>query len=202
VFYKNSIQLVKGECEMRNTMVTICTTVLIVLFCLIVLPLIFGYKIAYYTDVKYDFEAIGAIGQWIGAVIPILLVFLSAYVTRKFDEGKKEVASSNIATVEYIRSIEKDLIEKIEKMSMNSQYTKPVEKTAEEIREKNKEKAYKFVSISMFAKTAAVANHLGVSKEEAFEILQELLHVDGLITCGGSSRRENMDNVIWLKKSR
>lgn len=186
---------------MKNTIITICITVPVVLFCLIVLPLIFGYKIAYYTDITYDFEAIGAIGQWVGALIPILLVFLSTYVTRKIDEGKKDVASSNIATIEYISIIEKDLNEKIEKMLMNSQYSKPVEKTAEEIREKNKEKAYKFISISMFAKTEAVASHLGVSKEEAFEILQELLFVDGLITCGGSARKENMDDVIWLKKS-
>jgi hypothetical protein len=187
---------------MKNTIIIICITVLITLFCLIVLPLIFGYKIAYYTNVKYDFEAIGAVGQWIGALIPILLVFLSTYATRKFEEGKKDVASSNVATVEYIGLIEKDLNEKIEKIMIHSQHSKPVEKTSEEIREINKEKAYKFVCISMIAKTESVANHLGVSKEEAFEILQELLLVDGLITCGGSARQENMDNVIWLKKSR
>lgn len=182
---------------MKKTIITVSVTVLTVLVCLIILPLFFGYKIAYYSDVKYDFEAIGAIGQWIGALIPIILVFLSAYVTMKLEESKRDVASSNLATVEYIGDI---VDEKIQKLL--NQCSKTPEKSEEELRDNIKKKAYKFVSISMVTNTEAVAKHLEISKEEAFDILQELLLADGMISCGGGANKDNMDNIVWLKKRR
>ncbi|WP_094551385.1 hypothetical protein [Petroclostridium xylanilyticum] len=58
----------------------------------------------------------------------------------------------------------------------------------------------KQISLSGFAKTQEIADKVRVSKEEAFELLRELLLVDGKISCGGRATEDNMDNVIWLKK--
>lgn len=63
-----------------------------------------------------------------------------------------------------------------------------------------KDKAYKYICIAGFTKTENVAKHLDISKEDAFELLNELLRVDGKISAGGRARKENIDNVIWLKK--
>ncbi len=183
-----------------RTIVTVIITIICVVLVAILVPLLFGYKIVYCTEVQYNYEAIAAFGQLLGAILPVFLVFLSAYVTKKFDEGKKDIANSNIATVDYIKSIEKELNDKMEKVLLGSKPIIQAEKSKEELFRENKEKAYKFVSISMIAKTQAVADHLGISKEEAFELMQELLLVDRKISCGGSASKENMDNVIWLRK--
>ncbi|MEN6463456.1 MAG: hypothetical protein ABFC94_19070 [Syntrophomonas sp.] len=136
-------------------------------------------------------------------LIPIAVVFLSFYLSRKFDESKRDIGQSNIATIDEIENIKRD-IEDIRnsifsKLTIDVEIKKP-EPTEEEIRDKNKEKVHKFISISMFAHTADVAEHLGISKEEAFSILKELVQYDHKISAGGQLTEANMDNVIWLKK--
>jgi len=176
-------------------------------FVLIVFLFSSGFKIVYAPELKNDWEAVSAIGQWANAVaailIPVAAVFLSAFLSQKIDESKKDIGASNVATVEEIEAVKKD-IEDIRnnifsKLSIGVESFKS-EPNMEEIYEKNKEKAHKYVNISMFAKTEDIAKHLGIGKEEAFDILNELFRHDGKITCGGRATKDNMDNVIWLKK--
>lgn len=184
---------------MKKILIAVSITIIVIAVCFILVPYLIGYKIVYLSEVSYDFEAIMAFGQWVGILIPILLVFLSAYVTKKFNDSKNEVANSNVATIEYIDEVKKEIDKKINGVFQQSS---TVEDSEEQKLEKLKRKVFKFVSISMVTSTKAVASHLNVTKEEAFNILEELLLVDGLISCGGSARKENMDNVVWTKKKR
>lgn len=184
---------------MKKAIIIVSTLITVLLFAVFI-PLLLGYKIVYITDVKYDYAAIGAFGQWASACIPIFLVFLSAYITIKIEKGKKDIASSNLATIDYVKLIEKEINDKIDKKIVSNFQMSQHNMTNEEIHNLNKEKAYKFVCISMIAKTDAVANHLGINKGETFEILKELLLVDEKISCGGRLSEENIDNIIWLKR--
>ena len=66
------------------------------------------------------------------------------------------------------------------------------------LREELKEKARIFVSVKMMPKTMKVAKHLEISKEEAFDLLKEMVHADKSISCAGQCTKENIDGVLWL----
>jgi hypothetical protein len=187
------LQKLKGQ-EKMKTILSIIITILSVILFFVGIPYFMGYKIYYSTDVNYDFEAISAFGQWVSALIPIALVFLSVYITNKFDKTKSDIRSQNLATVEYVNEMVKNA-----KSSLESE-SKPNILTAEEERKILKDKAYRYICIAGFTKTEKVAKHLDVPKDQAFELLYELLKLDGKITAGGRATKENIDNVIWLKK--
>ena len=179
---------------MKTIIITIATTLFLTILLLVGVPYLLGYKIFYSTNVKYDFDAISAFGQWLSALIPIALVPLSVYVTNKFDKTKNDIRNQNLATIEYVD-------EMIKKAEANA----PKDSDSGTLPEEEKrrilmDKAYRYVSIAGFTKTEEVAKHLAVSKEQAFELLLELLRVDKKITAGGRTTKENLDNVIWLKK--
>jgi hypothetical protein len=52
----------------------------------IILPLIFGYKVGYYSNVDYDYEAITAIGQIVG-------ILISAYLTYRIINQTNTIAN-------------------------------------------------------------------------------------------------------------
>ena len=68
------------------------------------------------------------------------------------------------------------------------------------LREELKEKAQIFVSVNMMPKTMKVAEHLEITKEEAFDLLEEMLRADKSISCAGQCTKENINGVLWLNK--
>lgn len=54
----------------------------------------------------------------------------------------------------------------------------------------------------MATNTQRVADHLGISTDDAFDILEELLRHDETISAGGIIIKENIGNIIWTKKSK
>lgn len=157
-----------------------------------------GNRIVYAPWMINDWVAIGATGQWVGAVVAIIIPFIVAYYSYNL---QKNIGQSNVDTLGEIQNIERHLNMRIDEALIKiNQYSVPKDKSPEETREEVKSKALKFVNISMIAKTEAVAKHLNISKEEAFKFLEELLLHDKKISCGGRVNRDNMDNVIWTKK--
>lgn len=167
----------------------------IVLFTLV--PKLFGYKFVYLTEIEYDFDAISAWGTVLSAFIPLILVIASHFITKRVDESnertQREIQESNAITADYVKSMIDEAIKSNPSV---------LEQTQEERREKLKEKAYKYVSLQGICNTKRVAEHLGISEEDAFDILEELLKVDSVISAGGQIIKDNMANVIWTKKRR
>ncbi|MBI9014059.1 MAG: hypothetical protein JEZ08_17625 [Clostridiales bacterium] len=178
---------------LKTIIIAISITLLLIITCTIVVPALLGYKITYLTSVKYNYNAIGAYASWVGALLPILLVFLSVYVSHQFEKEKREISDSNIATVEYV----KDMIDELKNTSNISAGNDMSSEMKFSIL---KEKALKYVNISGITKTEAVSKHLGISKEEAFDILNELLKHDRAISAGGQTVKTNIDGVIWTRK--
>ena len=67
-------------------------------------------------------------------------------------------------------------------------------------RAKEKERARRFIAQNGVTKTQEVANYLNIEKNDAFLLLEEMLKVDGTISCGGQCHPNNIDKVIWIKK--
>jgi hypothetical protein len=41
-----------------------------------------------------------------------------------------------------------------------------------------------------------------LSEEETFDLLVEMVRHDGTISNGGQLRKDNLRNIVWLKKSK
>lgn len=181
-----------------KTIAKIAVTIIIFIFTAVIIPFLFGYKICWMSTVSYDWDAIGAVATCVAAVssliIPIVAVYLAGSIQRN-------VGQSNADTYDSIEKIRSELDSKINDALIKiNMYSQPPTKTPEQILEDKKVRALKFVNISMVTYTKHVAQHLGITDEEAFEILKELVLHDRSISCGGQLRKENMQNVVWTKK--
>jgi hypothetical protein len=67
-------------------------------------------------------------------------------------------------------------------------------------REELKEKAHIFISVNMMPKTMDIAEYLAITKEEAFDLLKEMLYADKSISCAGQCTQENIDGVLWQNR--
>ena len=62
-----------------------------------------------------------------------------------------------------------------------------------------KEKIITFIALNAPVKTAPIAQHIGLSKEEAFDILHSMSQVDHSIHCAGQCDKSRIDSILWLR---
>lgn len=68
-------------------------------------------------------------------------------------------------------------------------------------KEELKEKAKAFIYKQKFVGTESVAKELGLSKENTFDLLEEMAQVDGIITFSGRCNKERIDEIRWIRRS-
>lgn len=153
---------------------------------IIIVLTILGFKITYAPAMGFNWEAIAASGQLISAIAGLSIPFIAILFQNKLDKNKKDISESNLALLQEFEEYKKNL----------ESYT-----FEENTNEVLKSKALKFINIAMSTKTEAVATHLKIEKRQAFDILVELLRHDGTISAGGQISENNIDTIIWLKKS-
>lgn len=177
---------------------------------IIALLYICGFRITYGPELEASWDAISAIGQWAGVLVGFLIPIAAVYLQSKLDKSKKDIGESNIALLEEFELFKNEYEGKLKWLSnhFDGQGNFIIDggkfedhKKEKRSREDLKNEAHKFVNISMVTKTKRVAEHLGVTPDEAFDILEELLRHDGLISAGGIVRKENIDTMVWTKKS-
>ncbi|KIY21947.1 hypothetical protein [Mesobacillus subterraneus] len=170
----------------------------------------YGFRITYGPDLEASWDAISAIGQWAGVFVGFLIPIAAVYLQSKLDKSREDIGESNTALLEEFESFKNEYEDKLKRLSshFDGQGNLVIDggKFEEHKKEKRsieelKNEAHKFVNISMVTKTKRVADHLGITPEEAFDILEELLRHDGLISAGGIVRKDNMDTLVWTKKS-
>lgn len=164
-----------------------------------------GFRITYAPELETSWDAVAAIGQWIGAIIAILIPLTAVYVQHVLESSKRDIGESNIELLNEFKEFKAEYSEKIKKLSSlidaEGNITLDGGYFEEDSTSKLKEKALKFINISMFAKTNIVAEHLGISEEDAYNLLVEMVRHDQSISSGGQLRKENIQNIIWTKKS-
>ena len=136
-----------------------------------------------------------SITDWIAAGVSVICMigsFVSFLIARKEKRQAREseeqakawaknADKANIATRELYETILREIKRK-----------KPLEE-----RKELKENARNYICSNFIVHTQAVADHLGISKENAFELLLEMLRSDKSISCAGQCTKERIDEVIW-----
>ncbi len=143
-----------------------------------------GFRISYSPGIDNNWDAISAIGQWFGVISGVFIPLAAIYIQYKLDKSKKIIGASNV-----------DVLNEIDRLKLQFKLM------GSHINEESlKEKVLKYINISMIAKTDKVAEHFNISIDQAYDILEELLLHDRAIKSGGQVSRENMYNIIWLRK--
>ena len=168
---------------------------------------LFGFRIVYSPDIEYNWEAIAAVGQWAMLLIAILIPIAAVYFEHRLQESKSDIGDSNMKLLNELKEYKIQSEAKFEMLSEALQMFGDVnrsskQKSDKEAREDLKEDVLKFINISMRAHTSQVAEHIGVSEIEAWNILQELYMHDGLISSAGTPHKDNLDRNVWLRKRR
>lgn len=136
-----------------------------------------------------------SITDWIAAGVSVICMigsFVSFLIARKEKRQAREseeqakawaknADKANIATRELYETILREIKRK-----------KPLEE-----RKKLKENARNYICSNFWVHTQAVADHLGISKENAFELLLEMLRSDKSIGCAGQCTKERIEEVTW-----
>ena len=70
-----------------------------------------------------------------------------------------------------------------------------------ESRDALKNEVISFIACNAPVKTARIADHINLSKDETFDLLHEMTFVDQTISCAGRCAKERIDNVFWTRRS-
>ena len=69
-----------------------------------------------------------------------------------------------------------------------------------EERKELKENARNYICANFMVHTQSIADHLDISKNDAFELLQEMLRSDKSISCAGQCTKGQIDEILWIAK--
>lgn len=166
----------------------------------------FGFRIVYSPELETSWDAVAATGQWAGAIFSLLIPFAVIYIQHLLDINKREIGESNVELLREIKEFQTKYSEKIQQLSSLVNEDGIIVVDGGNFKDESsasylKDKALKFINISMITKTQNVAEHLGLTEEETFDLLVEMVRHDGTISSGGQLRKENLRNIIWTKKS-
>ncbi len=163
-----------------------------------VLLLLFRYKPMPSENTFMNWEALNGITS---IVIPLVVVGVSGFISYRIYVSQSDIQKSNVIQAFDIKDFETKMnnrINEIVKSIPNVSNSTPPTISEEEL----KEKAYKFVMMSGMTRTKEVAEYLDISKEKAFNILNELLKYERKISAGGQVDLDNIDGILWLSKRR
>lgn len=167
-----------------------------------------GFRITYYPKLENSWDAIGAVGQWAGALVGILIPIVAVYLQSSLDKSKQDIGESNQQLLKEFEEFKNNYSEKLKILSQLVDEYGDVIIDGGNFCDNNysnedlKEKALRFINISMITNTKDVAEHLGIDDIKAYNLLVEMLRHDGLISSAGFISEGNMQNIVWTKKKR
>jgi hypothetical protein len=194
---------------LRRLIKSLIFWVLLVEVLLIIVFIALGFRITYAPKFDSNWNAIGAVGQWAGAFVGLLIPIAAIYIQYKLDKNREQIGKSNTDLLTELQNFKDTYEGKLKVLSEmvdengdividGGEFS--VFADEDKIHNDFKSKALKFVNIAMVTNTQRVAENLEISNEIAFDILQELVLHDRAISCGGRLDKNNMDNIVWLRK--
>jgi hypothetical protein len=194
--------------NINKTIKIVCTT-LGIQFVIFLFFYLYGFRITYAPELETSWEAISAIGQWVGALSALLIPIAVVYLDKHIDRNRKTIGDSNSKLLGEFEEFKNEYYGKMKVLMklVNDEGDIVIdggffsEADVEKSDEILKQKALKFINISMVATTEKVADYLKIEKERAFKLLEELLKHEKKISAGGQVNLNNIDGVIWLKKN-
>lgn len=145
--------------------------------------------------------------QFVMMLVGIFVALWNIYVFFSAANAKKEAKNSEIKAAEYAEQANeyykitaKFYEREIQKQDLELKRLMEIEKR--ESAYEKKMSVLKVIDKEGIMKTSRVANILGLDILETFDILCELQQHDRLIGSGGNPDRNDVDNNVWIKRSR
>lgn len=161
--------------------------VIIVVF-IVVVAYVLGFRITYNPNIITDWTAVGAVGQWASVLTSVFVVFLSAYLTQKFNDKTKDIANSNRASVEIISEIEKRIDERV-KIVVDKEKDAGVEK-----------RVMSYIDVSIITETKRIAEYIDKTIEDTYNILKKLEIEDQIVMHIGDNSNLEKADILWKRK--
>lgn len=168
---------------------------IIVIILVIIILYAFGFRITYNPNIITDWTAVGAVGQWGSIAATIFVVYLSAYLSKKFEEKTADIANSNRVKVELISEIEKRMDEKI-KVIADKEGDSKIVLGAVDIQKR----ILSYIEISIVTTTEKIANYIGKSIDETYCLLQKMEVEDQKILHVGDHSNLKREELLWRSK--
>lgn len=157
-----------------------------------------GFRITYDPNIITDWTAVGAVGQWCSIAASIFVVYLSAYLTRKFDEKTKDIANSNRAKVELMAEIEKQIDEKIKVIAeIHGNYGDII---GEQEESQIQKRILSYIQISIVVTTEKIAKYIGKTVEETYRLLHKMEIEGQNVAHIGDNSDLRIDDLLWKSK--
>lgn len=176
---------------------------IIVIILVIIILYAFGFRITYDPNIITDWAAVGAVGQWGSIAATIFVVYLSTYLSRKFEEKTADIANSNRVKVELISEIEKRMDEKIKVIADKEGDYKTVLGAVD-----IQKRILSYIEISIVTTTEKIANYIGKSIDETYCLLQKMRQELWKLIClielqlwNGKNKMHygcGMKEILWL----
>lgn len=168
---------------------------IIVIILVIIILYAFGFRITYDPNIITDWAAVGAVGQWGSIAATIFVVYLSTYLSRKFEEKTADIANSNRVKVELISEIEKRMDEKIKVIADKEGDYKTVLGAVD-----IQKRILSYIEISIVTTTEKIANYIGKSIDETYCLLQKMEVEDQKILHVGEHSNLKKEELLWRSK--
>lgn len=169
--------------------------VIIIIILVIIILYAFGFRITYNPSIITDWAAVGAVGQWGSIAASIFVVYLSAYLSRKFEEKTADIANSNRVKVELISEIEKRMDEKIKVIADKEGNSKTVLGEVD-----IQKRILSYIEISIVTTTEKIANYIGKPVDETYCLLQKMEVEDQKILHVGDHSNLKREELLWRNK--
>ncbi len=139
----------------------------------------FGVRIVYDPEIPIDWAATTALGTWASAIVPIFLVFLTAYVTERMKNDREMVSQSNL-----------ELLKKFE-----------AETETKDTGEQLLSHIQSYITIAMMSATQDIADYIKKDSRETMRLLEELEERGKIRFIGGAKEREACAGIWMNQKS-
>lgn len=169
--------------------------IVITIFVIVIIFYLLGFRITYNPDIISDWTAVSAVGQWCSIAASIFVVYLSSYLSQKFEQKTKDIANSNRAKVELMSEIEKSIDEKIKRIESFNVSDKTELNTQEDT--DIQKKVISYIEVSIVTSTEKIANYIGKSVDDTYQFLQKMEIEDKIVKHIGDTSYLAKEELLW-----
>lgn len=139
-----------------------------------------GFRITYAPELENNWDAISAVGEWIGAII---IPFVILWLQHRWDSDKNDIAKSNLITLDHLKELEHRLAPLL-KETKGGKEKEPVTERADI--SSREQQILQFLAINMGATTREIASYTGFSTPTIQRLIQKMI-ADGKVIAYGTS---------------
>ena len=167
--------------KMKSLLYNSTVRIVIVELLVIFLSWCVGFRITYAPELENNWDAISAVGEWVGAII---IPFVVLWLQHRWESNKSDIALSNLVTLEQLNEFERKFAPLLNETSDDKKGDTSATKSNLSLHEKQ---LLQFLAISMGANIREIALRMGLSTPTVQRLLHKMIQ-EGKIIAYGTSR--------------